>query len=145
LDLEFLIFEKNAIIEADALPVIKAVPSQMHRLFYNLINNSLKFSRQGIAPVIKINYEKFSSYIEITVRDNGIGFQPEHAEKIFNLFQRLNDRHSYPGSGIGLSQCKKIVEMHGGEIFAVSGVSEGAAFHIKLPASLLLDVSSDKP
>jgi len=138
-DLEFLIFEKKAIIEADWLPAIKAVPSQMNRLFYNLINNSLKFSRQGIAPVIKINYQRSSSYIKIIVSDNGIGFQPEHAEKIFTLFQRLNDRHSYPGSGIGLSLCKKIVEMHGGEIFAVSEVGHGAAFHIKLPASLLLE------
>lgn len=138
-DLEFLIFEKNAIIESDVLPVIKAVPSQINRLFYNLINNSLKFSRKGVAPVVKINYQRFSSCIKIIVRDNGIGFEPESAEKIFNLFQRLNDRHSYPGSGIGLSLCKKIVEIHSGEIFAISEDNKGAAFHIKLPASLLLD------
>jgi len=138
-DLEFLIFEKGAIIESDVLPVINAVPSQMNRLFYNLINNSLKFSRRGVIPVVKINYQRFSSYIKIIVRDNGIGFDPQFAEKIFNLFQRLNDKHSYSGSGIGLSLCKKIVEMHGGEIFGVSEDNQGAAFHIKLPASLLLE------
>lgn len=138
-DLEFLIFEKNAIIESDELPVIKAVPSQMNRLFYNLINNSLKFSRKGVAPVVKINYQRFSSYIKIIVRDNGIGFDSAYAEKIFNLFQRLNDKNSYPGSGIGLSLCKKIVEIHHGEIFAVSEDNKGAAFHIQLPASSLVD------
>lgn len=138
-DLEFLIFEKNAVIQSDVLPVIKAVPSQMNRLFYNLINNSLKFSKKGVTAVVKIEFQRYSSYIKIIVRDNGIGFEQAHAEKIFNLFQRLNDKHSYKGSGIGLSLCKKITEIHGGEIFAVSEVNEGAAFHIKLPASLLAD------
>lgn len=138
-DLEFLIFEKNAVIEADTLPVINAVPSQMNRLFYNLINNSLKFSRDGVAPVVKINYQRFSSYIKIIVRDNGIGFEQAYSEKIFDLFQRLNDKHSYKGSGIGLSLCKKIAEIHDGEIFAVSEDKKGAAFHIQLPVSVLAD------
>lgn len=138
-DLEFVIFEKNAVIQSDELPVIKAVPSQMNRLFYNLINNSLKFSKKDIAPVIKINAHKDSSGIKIIVSDNGIGFEQAYAEKIFNLFQRLNDRHSYKGSGIGLSLCKKIVEIHQGEIFAVAEENKGAAFHIKLPPSLLLN------
>ncbi len=138
-DLEFLIFEKNAEIISDTLPVIKAVPAQMNRLFYNLINNSLKFSRKGIAPVIKIDFQRYSTYIKIIVRDNGIGFEQVYAEKIFNLFQRLHAKHSYKGSGIGLSLCKKIIEIHQGEIFAVSEEHEGAAFHIKLPASLLIE------
>ncbi len=119
--------------------MIKAVPSQMHRLFYNLINNSLKFSRKGVAPVLKINCQRYSSYVEITVRDNGIGFEQASAEKIFNLFQRLNDKHSYTGSGIGLSLCKKIMEIHDGEIFAVGEENKGAEFHIKFPASSLTD------
>lgn len=138
-DLEISILETDAIISSDILPVIKAVPSQMSRLFYNLINNSLKFSKKGINPVVKITWRKCSPFLEIIVSDNGIGFGQEYAEKIFNLFQRLNARYSYNGNGIGLSLCKKIVETHKGEIYARSRENKGAAFHIKLPEDLLVE------
>ncbi|MCW3109736.1 MAG: domain S-box protein [Segetibacter sp.] len=138
-DLELMIAEKQAQINYHLLPAIKAVPSQMNRLFYNLINNSLKFSKEDTPPVVTITALKSSSFIEIFVTDNGIGFDQVYAERIFNLFQRLNGKHSYSGNGIGLSLCKKFVECHKGEIFARSEENKGASFHIRLPASLLIE------
>jgi len=138
-DVELLITEKKAQIYCDILPVINAVPPQMNRLFYNLINNSLKFSKKDTTPVITINFRKSPSFIEIFVTDNGIGFEQAHAEKIFTLFQRLNGKQSYEGNGIGLSLCKKIAERHKGDIFAIAEENKGASFHIKLPASLLAE------
>jgi PAS domain S-box-containing protein len=141
-DLELLIQQKGGSISADHLPMIQAVPLQMHQLFYNLINNALKFSRPGVPPEIRIkakvihkDEEKNSPpYFVITVQDNGIGFEQQYADKIFQLFQRLNDRYSYSGTGIGLALCKKIVVNHGGEITARSEPDKGATFTILLPA-----------
>lgn len=134
-DLELLIQQKGAAIHYEKLPVIHAVPSQMNRLFYNLLNNSLKFSKPDVAPVVDITLvnDPSKNYIELVVKDNGIGFEQKYAERIFNLFQRLNDRYSYAGNGIGLSLCKKIVENHKGEILAFGNLNQGASFYIKLP------------
>lgn len=132
-DLELIISDKKATIRFADLPVIKAIPSQINRLFYNLINNALKFSKPDISPVIEIEATRHDSAIEVVVRDNGIGFDAKYADKIFGLFQRLNDRHSYNGNGIGLSLCKKIVENHNGCIRAASKPGEGATFFISLP------------
>ena len=135
-DLELIINQKNALIRSDKLPVIKAIPYQMNRLFYNLLNNSLKFSKEGIAPVIEIKCTQTQKEVEIIVTDNGIGFDQVYAEKIFSLFQRLNDRKSYTGSGIGLALCKKIVENYKGSITATSEPDKGASFTIKFPISI---------
>jgi PAS domain S-box-containing protein len=146
-DLELLIQQKNASVICDKLPEIWAVPTQINQLFFNLINNSLKFSKPDTPPVITISLEEVpasqinnlrGSFIEIKVSDNGIGFESKYAEKIFNLFQRLNDRYSYSGNGIGLALCKKIVENHHGFIKAKSEAGDGATFYIKLPASLVV-------
>ncbi len=146
-DYEILIEQKKAVIKVSALPIIPAIPLQMNQLFYNLIGNALKFAKENIAPKINItsrilttdeilSYEKLQSnktYSEITITDNGIGFNPKFAEQIFEIFQRLHGKDDYEGTGIGLALCKKIVENHKGLIFAEAKENEGATFHIILP------------
>ncbi len=136
-DLELMINQKSAIITHDNLPVIPALPGQMHQLFYNLVNNALKFSKEGEPSKIHIGCRMLDEdrCVEITVKDNGIGFEPEYADKIFQLFKRLNDRKSYSGSGIGLALCKKIVGNHNGTIRAESELGQGAAFIMRLPVA----------
>jgi PAS domain S-box-containing protein len=146
-DYELLIEQKGATIEIDPLPTIEAMPLQMNQLFFNLIGNSLKFTKRGVAPYIKIKAEPLpeegkqqwpeltvnAAYTMITVQDNGIGFDPGFASKIFTVFQRLNDRSSYGGYGIGLALCKKVVQLHGGIIFADAALNKGATFTVILP------------
>ncbi len=146
-DFELLINEKHAVIHHEQLPVIEAIPLQITQLFYNLISNSLKFIRKGIDPVITIttkilegkDFEAYTSlnprlsFCEISISDNGIGFDQKYAEQIFLIFHRLQGRGSYPGTGIGLALCKTIVLNHHGEIFAVSNENDGAVFKIILP------------
>jgi signal transduction histidine kinase len=146
-DFELLIEEKGALIQNEGLPVVDAVPLQMHQLIQNLLSNTLKFSSQGIQPVIHISHKILTpdeasehanlntlfTYCEIVFKDNGIGFNPAYAEQIFVIFQRLNDRQEFPGTGIGLALCRKIVEYHGGVIYAQSEEGKGTAFHFILP------------
>lgn len=144
-DLDLLITQKGAVIQTESLPTIEAIPLQMTQLFYNLINNSLKFAKDDESPLIKISIRKMSSnekkssfakdvdYYEIVLSDNGIGFDEAHSEHIFGVFKRLNNKALYPGSGIGLSLCKKVVENHNGAIYATAKENEGASFHIILP------------
>lgn len=142
-DLEIAITESKAQISVNDMPVIKADPSQMHQLFLNLISNAVKFKREGVAPIITINFEHVHEFSDghntelewqvITIKDNGIGFSQEYTDKIFVPFQRLHGRSQYKGTGIGLSVCRRIVERHGGTITAKSVVDEGATFIIKLP------------
>jgi two-component system CheB/CheR fusion protein len=146
-DLEISIAERKAEIEYDKnMPVIAGDPTQISQLFHNLITNALKFSRDEVLPKIKIIFRMLDvdqipegrllnpkgSYVLLTISDNGIGFGDEFAEQIFVIFQRLNERKKYPGTGIGLALCKRIVSNHGGEIFAESNEA-GAAFHVILP------------
>lgn len=148
-DLELAIIQKVAQVQCDQLPVIEAIPLQMSQLFYNLINNSLKFAKKDVPARIKITSklllpeEKVKlpqidarrNFYEITFKDNGIGFSPEYAEQIFTIFQRLHSRSSYEGTGIGLAICKKIALNHHGDIYAVSEEGMGAEFHVLLPES----------
>lgn len=148
LDLEFTIEKKNAKMEIVGEQMLKAIPSQMRQLFQNLISNSLKFTKEGITPEIKISIERVSGsevsssvrplntdkeYCKIELRDNGIGFSNEYAEKIFTLFQRLHTRSEYEGTGIGLAVCKKIVENHSGYMEATGTEGVGAVFNIFIP------------
>ncbi len=146
-DYELLIEQKEATIEIDKLPTIEAVSLQMNQLFFNLIGNALKFTKRGVLPFIKVSAEPLSeegkkelpelkqekSYIMITVHDNGIGFEQAFSSKIFTVFQRLNDRSSFGGYGIGLALCKKVVLTHGGLIFAEGEPMKGAKFTVVLP------------
>src|SRR5207244_598601 len=131
-DLELVVSQKNAVIRSDKLPVMEAIRVQFSQLFYNLLNNSLKFSREGIPPVISITLSRPSAsdirrlatparpdeYFVLNFTDNGIGFNQEYSEKIFEMFQRLTAERT--GTGIGLALCKKIVENHKGFIEARS-------------------------
>lgn len=137
-DLEVLIHQKGAVIKYGQLPKIEGVEVLIYQLLYNLINNSLKFSKESEKPVITIKTDTISvdgkSYIQIEVTDNGIGFNSEHSETIFNTFTRLNSKNKYDGTGLGLSLSKKIVERHNGTIHAYGQKNVGATFTITLPS-----------
>jgi signal transduction histidine kinase len=144
-DYELVISEKEAQLTIDKLPEVPGNKLQLNQLFSNLLSNSLKFSNRK--PLITIscsitqgkNIEAFKGLIEnasyafIIFKDNGIGFSQEHANNIFNVFQRLHKKQDYPGTGIGLALCKKIVENHKGNISATSVLGEGTSFSIHLP------------
>ena len=136
-DLEIPLQKTGGIIEYRNLPTLEGAPVLLYQLFYNLINNSIKFIEAGIPPRITISSEVYTEpntkHICIRVEDNGIGFEPELAERIFETFTRLNSKDKYEGTGLGLSLCKKIVERHGGTIVAHSSKDGGATFTITLP------------
>lgn len=145
--LEYKIEQQNAIITSAALPEANIIPSQFRQLFQNLLSNSLKFVIPEVQPHISIRYSLLNDnevplyqlaqagqYHKIEIADNGIGFENEYAGKIFAIFQRLHGRSEYEGSGIGLAICKKIVEHHGGVIYANGIPGEGAIFTLILPA-----------
>lgn len=150
-DLDLLIEEKKAKVQTGNLPAISGNAVQLHQLFYNLIGNALKFSSEERKPKIQVRarktkatdlerypfFDRNGTYYEITVADNGIGFPPEFADQIFTIFQRLNDDEKYPGSGIGLALCRKIVLNHKGFIYGTSEEGAGAKFHIIIPEKLL--------
>lgn len=144
--LEAKITEKNARIEVEELPTLNAVRFQFLQLFLNLLSNALKFSEPGVEPHIMVKCEMVkgnnlpngqgdadTAYYHISVSDNGIGFTPEQAEKIFEMFYRLHGRAKYEGTGLGLAICRKIVENHKGAMFAEGRQNKGAIFHIYLP------------
>ena len=136
-DLEVSIAQREAIIDFDELPVVEGASILLYQLFYNLINNSLKFSKPGQAPVVTISsamvQHNGKEFAEITISDNGIGFEQEFAEKIFETFLRLNSKDMFEGTGLGLSLCKRIAERHGGFIKAISEPDKGATFITYLP------------
>ncbi len=144
-DLDFQVEESGAIIIANKLCHVKGVHSQLRQVFQNLISNSVKFCKPEVSPVIEIASEiieekSFESpaspngkFCRITVKDNGIGFEEKYLDKIFIIFQSLNDRKLYEGTGIGLAIAKKIIEKHNGLITAKSTPGDGATFIIILP------------
>ncbi|HEX2609333.1 MAG TPA: PAS domain S-box protein, partial [Flavisolibacter sp.] len=132
-DLQVAIDEKKALITYEPLPVIKGVSLQLGQVFQNLISNSLKFCDSSRSPEIRISVERKEPYWQITYMDNGIGFSNEHAEKIFEIFERLHSRDRYEGTGIGLAIVKKIIDQHGGAISAEATEGKGATFMIRLP------------
>ncbi len=132
-DLEFRIQNAGARVEIGPLPVIRADALQMRQLFQNLIVNALKFRDRSRSAEILVSAEINGDQLEITVRDNGIGFDQKYADKIFNPFERLHTQEEFEGNGIGLAICKKIVARHGGRIFAKSHPGDGSTFVIQLP------------
>lgn len=136
-DLEVHIQHKNATITSDNLPVIEGASVLIYQLFYNLINNSLKFAKADVDSVITIHSTIIKSegidYAEISLADNGIGIEQEYAQQIFNAFTRLNAKDKYEGTGLGLALCKKITDRHHGSISATGIKNEGAVFTIMLP------------
>jgi signal transduction histidine kinase len=144
-DFELLIKERNAKIEAGKLPVIYGVPLQLHQLFSNLISNSIKFCEHephikissGILTKEELKKHRFlnpmQAYVALEFKDNGIGFEQEYGEKIFEVFQRLHEKQSYKGTGVGLALCKKIVANHHGFIMARGKPGKGSVFYVYLP------------
>ena len=144
-DFDLKIESKNAVIEISDLPIIESIPSQLRQVFQNLIGNALKFSDNVDQPQIKITSEfittkEFDSevspdgaFCRITITDNGIGFEEIYLDRIFVIFQSLNDRKDYEGTGIGLAITKKIMEKHNGLITAKSQLGKGASFILILP------------
>ena len=126
--------EAEAKITHDPLPVIKADPSQMGQVLQNLIANAIKFSRKGEPPVVHISARKENKEWVFSVKDSGIGIDPELFGRLFVLFQRLHTQDEYPGTGIGLAVTKKIVERHGGRIWIESEPGKGSTFHFSIPA-----------
>ena len=131
-NLRFAIEEKGAQVACGDLPKLEADPVQLGQLFQNLIGNALKFA--GTEAVrIEIAATQRDGAWEFSVRDNGIGIEPQDAERIFVIFQRLHTRQEYTGTGIGLAICKRIVERHGGRIWVESEVGKGATFYFTIP------------
>lgn len=131
-NLEVAISENGAVVTADPLPVVRGNESQLVQLLQNLVANAIKF-RGEQPPVVHVSAVSRGDFIEFAVRDNGVGFDPKYAPKIFVIFQRLHARGKYPGTGIGLAVCKKIVERHGGTIWVESAPGAGTTFFFTLP------------
>jgi two-component system CheB/CheR fusion protein len=144
-DLEVMVTQKSATVYTEALPVVKGIRLQLNQLFFNLIGNSLKFSKPDLPPLIQITSQRLSPseayakglrpepYHEICFEDNGIGFDPKYRDQIFEIFQRLHAREAYAGTGIGLALSKRVVENHHGVIRAFADEGKGARFMVYLP------------
>jgi ligand-binding sensor domain-containing protein/signal transduction histidine kinase len=156
-DLAVAISEAGADIKHDRLPVITGYAIELKQLFQNLLANAIKFRKKEIPPQINISAQRNTGYWQFAFKDNGIGIEEKHSEKIFAIFQRLHTQTEYEGSGIGLAHCKKIVELHNGRIWVESIVGEGSTFYFTLPdgaagidqlihrTQKLNGVSSDRP
>lgn len=144
-DFELIIAEKDADIQIGRLPTILGIPLQINQLFYNLMSNALKFTQPNVRPLITITAteisadtasiylgrsERHKKYYDIAFSDNGIGFEQKYADQIFEVFKRLHNRSIYPGSGIGLALCRRIVANHGGYLYVESAPGQGTAFHM---------------
>jgi PAS domain S-box-containing protein len=131
-NLRTAIQESHARIEAGDLPEVTADEGQLSMVFQNLIGNAIKF-RAGTEPTIRVNASKENGFWRFEVKDNGIGIDPKHRERIFTMFHRLHPRAVYPGNGIGLAICKRILEGHGGRIWVESNPGEGSSFYFTIP------------
>jgi PAS domain S-box-containing protein len=134
-NLRIAIEESVAKVEARDLPVVQGDTRMLTQLLQNLIGNALKFRKAGTPPLVEVWGEREGDFWRISVRDNGIGLDPQFSERVFTIFQRLHTRDEYEGTGLGLAICKKIVERHGGRIWVESKEGEGATFSFTLPAA----------
>jgi light-regulated signal transduction histidine kinase (bacteriophytochrome) len=134
-DLGGVIQDTHGTVVRDELPVVRGDSTQLRQLFQNLIANALKFHRPDVAPEVQVSAADDDRMWQFSVSDNGIGIEPQYLERIFVLFQRLHSRSDYPGTGIGLAICKKIVERHGGQMQVESEPGHGTTFRFTLPKS----------
>lgn len=131
-NLEVALRESKAVVTHDDLPVVDADETQLTQLFQNLIGNAVKF-RDAASPRVHVGVRQADGYWQFSVTDNGIGFAPEYAERVFTIFQRLHTRNEYPGTGVGLAICKKIIDRHGGRIWVESEPGQGSTFRFTIP------------
>jgi light-regulated signal transduction histidine kinase (bacteriophytochrome) len=132
--LELYIKENRATVSHIPLPEVMADTTQLAQVFQNLVINGIKFHSEE-APQICISAEKKANEWIFSVQDNGIGIDPQYSERIFEVFKRLHNKEEYPGTGIGLAVCKKIVERHSGRIWVESELGKGSTFYFTLPIS----------
>lgn len=133
-NLRVIIQESEAQMDIEGeLPVVMGVKSQVAQVFQNLMNNAIKFRREDVAPLIQVSVSERNDNYEIVFADNGIGIDPQYAERIFGMFQRLHTRQKYDGNGIGLAMAKRIMIHHGGDIRLESELGEGARFILTFP------------
>ncbi|WP_295116863.1 ATP-binding protein [uncultured Chitinophaga sp.] len=132
-EMEGKLTHSNVVIDVDPLPVVKGYAMLVSLLFYHLLDNAGKFSREGVAPKITIRYNRLDGYHVVSFNDNGIGFEEASSAQIFGLFNRHTDRQRYKGSGIGLAVCKKIMDLHGGFITTESNPGVGSMFSCWFP------------
>jgi light-regulated signal transduction histidine kinase (bacteriophytochrome) len=132
-NLRSAIEEASVEVTHDPMPRVRVDSAQLSQVFQNLIGNAIKFRRLDLPAKIHVGVDTSVSPYAFSVTDNGIGIAPEYAERVFVIFQRLHTRAAYPGTGIGLSICKKVLERHGGQIWVQSTLGEGATFHFTLP------------
>jgi light-regulated signal transduction histidine kinase (bacteriophytochrome) len=131
-NLQVAIQDSEAVVTYDDLPTVLGDATQLSQLFQNLVGNAIKF-RGDAAPRVHVSARRSVDGWEVAVSDNGIGVDPRHFDRVFVVFQRVNERTKYPGTGIGLAICKKIVERHHGRIWITSEAGQGATFHVTLP------------
>lgn len=131
-NLQSAVEESRAIVTRDPLPTVRANDKQLLQLFQNLLSNALKF-RGEQPPCVHVSAKRHANEWLFSVRDNGIGIDPQYADRIFIVFQRLHTIAEYPGTGIGLAICKKIVEHHGGRMWMESQLGKGATFYFTIP------------
>ncbi len=136
-DLYAKIKESNALITVNNLPILRACEIELHSLFSNIISNAIKYQNKEINPEINVSASLNNEIWEFSIEDNGIGILPEHTDRIFNIFQRLHFDDTIEGTGIGLTECRKIVHLHNGTIWVNSKFNEGSVFYFTIPNSKL--------
>lgn len=136
--------ETGATVEVGELPVVEGEPNLLTAVFQNLIGNAIKFSRPGVAPVVAVHAADRGEHWEVSVADNGIGIEPEHADRVFVIFQRLHAKEAYTGTGIGLALCRRIVEHHDGEIWIDPATGEGTTIRFTLPKARAAPAGDDE-
>jgi PAS domain S-box-containing protein len=138
-DMSMVIKEKNAKITVTKLPEILGYPTEIRLIFQNLISNSLKFTKEGNIPEININAKEVNDDWHFSIQDNGIGIDEKNLSKIFKIFRRLHNRNEYEGTGIGLSHCEKIIDLHGGKIWVDSKLGEASVFNFTIPKNINIE------
>lgn len=135
-ELDPVLRSSKALLQIGALPQVLGEEIQLTQLLRNLIDNAIKYMRPGVQPVIAISAVSEGDQVQVTVADNGIGIAAEHGARIFQIFQRLHTAEDYPGTGVGLAICKKVVDRHGGRLWVAAAPEGGSRFHFTLRAAL---------